>query len=187
MVDEPKAQVGVPNWMRAPFLHFADHQERLGDFYHFSRSGFEMAIFSANRVKELKGQLAVLTAGWAVKAKELGMPAAYPRHDEDANDKIRQERAEKAKHEVDAGFPILHEQQTVFLWSSLECLIEDFLTAWMENEPSAMQLDEIRKIKVSISDYESLQGTEKYYYILQELQHSARSRFKRGAEQFESL
>ncbi len=78
-----------------------------------------MAIFSANRVKELKEQLAVLTAAWAVKAKELGMPAAYPRHDEDANDKIRQERAEKAKHEVDAGFPILHEQQTVFQhWSS---------------------------------------------------------------------
>ena len=57
----------------------------------------------------------------------------------------------------------------------------------MENEPSAMQLDEVRKIKISISDYESLQGTERYYYILQELQHNLKSRFRRGVEQFESV
>jgi hypothetical protein len=187
MAETPKLQMCVPEWLMAPLQNFIDHQKRLADFYQFSRSGFEMAIFSASRVKELREQLARATADCEAKNKELGIDITYPLDEDDDNYTATQNRAEKAKREVDAGYPILHELHTVILWSSLEWFVEEFLISWMEYEPSAMQLDEIRKIKISISDYESVQGMEKYYYILQELQHTLKTPFKRGAEQFESV
>jgi hypothetical protein len=50
-----------------------------------------------------------------------------------------------------------------------------------------MRLEDMRKIKVSIADYEGLQGQEKWHYIIYELQRNLRSALRRGADQFESV
>jgi hypothetical protein len=92
-----------------------------------------------------------------------------------------------AKREVDSDFPILHEQQTIFLWSSLESLIDDFLVAWLVNEPSAMQVEELKNIKITLAEYEALQGTERYHYLLSELERAVRSPFKKGCDRFETV
>lgn len=162
----------TPSWAGEPFDAFIDYHKRIHNFYHLTIAGLGMIIHRARRLEEL-------TAEWE---KLLNT-----KRKDDGSLKEAREHAEMAKSEADNDFPTLHEQQTVALWSSLECLVEDFLTAWMSNEPSATRLEEVRKIRISISDYEVLQGSEKYRYLLRELERAVRSTLRHGSDKFESV
>ncbi len=149
--------MNTPSWAREPFSNFIEYHDRIHNFYHLTVDGLGIIIHSSQRVEELTLELEALD---------------HRKIEDDGRRKAARLRAEKAKWEVDNGFPTLHEQQTVALWTSLECLIEDFLTAWMANTPSSMQLDEIRKVRISISDYQQMQDSDKYHYLLGELERS---------------
>lgn len=163
--------MAIPAWAGQPFRDFIDTHDRFHTVYNLTVCGLGMIIHRAHQMEELTAEVQELGG-------EVGDGDAL------ANAKAM---AELAKREVDGGYPTLHEQQTVALWSSLEGLTEEFLGAWILNEPSAMQLGEIRKIKVSVSDYESLQGSEKALYLVRELERSVKASFRHGSDKFEAL
>jgi hypothetical protein len=95
--------------------------------------------------------------------------------------------AEFAQQELDAGFPLLHAQATVSLWGGLESLIRLFLVEWLRNEPDAMRVMQVQKLKIQLGDYESLSNDEKPYYILDLLERDFQFPLKQGTGRFETL
>jgi hypothetical protein len=95
--------------------------------------------------------------------------------------------AELAQQEVDAGFPLLHEQAAISMWSSLEATVKECLAQWITREPSAKQKDKLKKIKISYADYESMAPDDRAYYIVDMLEREVAAPFKQGVTRFEVL
>jgi hypothetical protein len=108
--------------------------------------------------------------------------------EEDKKDALRfQELAQLAEREVNKGFPLLYGQATISLWSSLEYLVKDFLVCWLINEPTALQAEGIRKIKIPLTLYDTMTKEERYYFIIETLERETQAVFKQGVSRFESL
>jgi len=95
--------------------------------------------------------------------------------------------AEIAQQEIDRGYDTINRLATVGLWAALEAWIEDFMLAWLMNDPSALSRPEFEKMKMSIAQYESMSREERMSLLVSELQSATRSSFKPGAAQFETL
>jgi len=95
------------------------------------------------------------------------------------------QEADMAQKEVDNGFPLLHAQAVVSLWGSLESLMSTFLARWLANEPKAILMNQVQKLKVQLGDYESLDREERSYYILDLLERDLQSPLKQGVSRFE--
>lgn len=95
------------------------------------------------------------------------------------------EQASLAQKELDEGFPLLHSQATVSLWADLEHAVRTLLASWLNHDGSSRSLEPVRKLKVFLGEYESLDPAERSYYILDRLE--LESRHRRGVERFEHL
>jgi hypothetical protein len=93
-----------------------------------------------------------------------------------------------AQRDKDSGYPFLHAQMAVNLWSSLESFIRNLLVGWLKNIPEAIKCDEIKRLKVRIGEYESIRDEEdKYNYILDLLEDHLMIRRSPGIGRFNSL
>lgn len=90
-----------------------------------------------------------------------------------------------AQKEIDRGFPFLYGQTSVAIWGHLEAYVEDLLVICLENDNSFMNVESIRKLRVTLSQYEQMGSLERKYYILDTLQRETQSKFKQGISQFE--
>ena len=95
--------------------------------------------------------------------------------------------AASSKVEIDGGYPTLHSQSVISLWGTLEALIEDLLAAWLQNEPATLQSERFRKIKVTVSEYESLNDDQRAAYLVRELARTLSADLKLGIGRFESI
>ena len=95
--------------------------------------------------------------------------------------------AEVAQSELNKGFPLLHSQAMVSLWGSLEDLMRTFLSAWLANEPSAKQVETIRKLKIAVGEYESLDDYERCFHMVDLLERDVHSPLRQGVSRFESI
>lgn len=95
--------------------------------------------------------------------------------------------AKMAEDEINKGFPRLYAHAVVDLWSTLEILVNDLLILWLINEPSALKIKAVSKIRISLADYALLEKDEQMLLILNELQRNIKSSLKQGADRFESL
>ncbi len=104
---------------------------------------------------------------------------------------VQLERAESdralAQREVDNDFPLLHEQATIALWSSLEALVRSFAAEWLAHIPSAWQCDAIKKLRVKIGDYEALEPAERCLWIVDLVDQEVSGPLRSGVTRFESL
>jgi len=184
--DYPKK---IRSWAGEPFASFVRDLNRAVDFYYLTVGGLRMIAETSPRLDELNAKRMRLSE----QCRQLAPPEI--RHlweDEDkekenseAEEPIR-EASRLAKVEVDEGFPTLHRQVTLSLWSSLEWLISNLLANLVANEPKILSIEGIRKVKVSIAELENLSGMEKYYYLLSEIERDAKSGLRQGVDRFES-
>jgi hypothetical protein len=142
----------------------------------------ETLVVGDARIRDLKSKLL-----------ELGGESEEPESAE-AEEEIRmqrralaKERADLAQREVSNGFPVLHSQQVVSIWSSIECFVEDMLVAWLANDPEAMKSERVRKIKIPLTDFDRMSESERKYFLVSELQRDPEFARKNEIEKFESL
>lgn len=160
---------GAPKWATQPFRDFMDQTERLGHLLHLSMSGISML----RGVPKIVQVLAKVEEDFSEEA-----------HDRFENAK---KEAELAHREVNDGFPLLHAQTTIALWSALEAAIRLFIVRWLQNYKQAMEVEEIQKLRVRIGEYERFEGEERFFYIIDRLEQELSAPLKTGIKRFELL
>jgi hypothetical protein len=158
----------LPEWIRSPFQEFLDHQNSLSRVLHLSMSGIAMLRGRHQALKVLA------EIDGTVHERAIDLDAA-------AKEK------ELAETEVDNGFPLLHEQATVFLWGSLEFLILNVGAAWLRNHENAWRVDAINRLRVRLGDYEGLDPEARSVWIVELLDQELAGPLKAGVNRFESL
>lgn len=167
---DKKNRKGIPDWGMQPFYQFIDSVEELGQLVYLSIRGISM-ITNVPRLVEV---LAEIDNSKEAEEKE--------RHIE-----LAKREAQLAQDEVKNGFPLLHAQAVVSLWGGLETLIKSFLANWLAKEPKAMLVSQVQKLKVRVSEYESLDNEERCSYILDLLEREVKAPLKHGVTRFEVL
>ena len=157
----------APDWATEPWGEYVRHAARLMQLLQLSVEGIS-AIQAMPRLVE------VLAKG---------------DDSEEAKNKIESARkaADLANREVDEGFPLLHAQTTIALWSALEAAFRVFMASWLQNHEPAMGIEAIQKLRVRIGEYENLEGEYRYLYILERLEQEMSLPLKSGVTRFESL
>lgn len=180
----------TPTWSLQPFKDFIDYVERLNQIMHMSMRGISMLRASPGLIKAVaKAEDALSESSTAQQIRKAEEEAEDALSKPSTEQKIEwaEEEAELAKREVDEGFPILHAQATVALWGALENAIRLFITRWLENFPGALQAEAVQRLRVSIGIYESLQGEDRFFYILDQLERELSAPLRSGVTRFETL
>ncbi len=159
----------APKWATQPFRDFIEQAERLGHLLDLSISGISMLRGAPKIVQVL------------AKVEEDFSEEAHSRLE------TAKKEAELAYREVNDGFPLLHAQTTIALWSALEAAIRLFIVRWLQNHKQAMEIGEIQKLRVKIGEYERLEGEDRFSYILDRLEQELSGPLKTGITRFESL
>ena len=160
----------APQWALAPFRRFLDQTERLGQIIHLSQTGISMLQGVPRAVEVL----------------------ANVRGGSDSDEvRSRLERAtreaELAKRELATDFPLVHAQAVVTIWSYLEALSRTFVSEWLRNQPGALSVDEVARIKIKFAEYERLTQEERYLYLFDLLEQELASNLRVGVTRFEVL
>jgi hypothetical protein len=109
-------------------------------------------------------------------------------HQDTANKLANAEQhAAFARREIENGFPVLHANTALAVWSHLEAGVRLFLARWLEHEKTAFDLDAVQRLKVKIGEYERLQGEDRYFYIVDRLEQEVSAPLKCGINRFESV
>lgn len=162
-----------PCWARSLFNEFVSHQEQLLQNLTLSAKGISLlgnrhiAIEALIKISDMLNQ-----------EHEANLEA-----DKEAALKDKQ----MAEEEVRNGFPLLHEQATVALWSSLEAIIRSFVAGWLENIDGAWKVDSVQKLKIRIGDYESLSSSDRCLWVVDQLDQSVGGPLRNGINRFEAL
>lgn len=96
-------------------------------------------------------------------------------------------KADRAKMEADAGFPILHAHSLLGLWGALECMIEDLFIASLETRPKLLANEAFAKVKMPVAMLTVADPHERLRAILAEAARSTNSDLGQGASKFERL
>lgn len=159
----------VSEWAKAPFQRFLDDLERVQQLLHLSISG----------IAQLRSLPELVEVMLESTSEEL-------RSTIDELEKARKEAA-LAQIELDEGFPILHSQAVVTLWTLLEAAVRSFAAVWLENEPAALDCEPVQKLKIRFSDYLRLQDSERFEYMAELLEGEVAAGRRNGVERFEGV
>ncbi|SRR6266550_2572306 len=198
-LDQAASPKKVPSWAAEPFSSFIRDLNRAVNFYSLTISGLSRIAKESQITDELKADIRRANVEIRKRLNEGCPQRDDPELDRlwknmeeqefakfaEADERIR-EASRLAKIEVDEGFPTLHRQVALSLWSSLEWLISDFLANWLANEPKSLSIEAVKKVKVSIAELETLSGVEKYYYLVSEIERDTKSGLRQGVDRFES-
>jgi len=160
----------TPNWALDPFERLLDHMQQAAQLLDLSTRGISVLRAMPQALQALAKAEPPSDAATA----QAGLDRA-------------QKAAELARTEVDTGFPLLHAQATISLWSDLENALRTFLATWLSHEPTASSIEPIQKLKVCLGEYESMDSDERCYYIVDRLEQEIESRNRRGVDRFEAL
>jgi len=116
------------------------------------------------------------------------------REDEDADSEVAAARLKAAKKEAELaateskeGFPLLYSWALISYWARLESLIKTVVATWLKHEKSIWQSEDVLKLKVKVSEYESLSRQDKCFYVADLLERDSDATLKRGINRFEVL
>ena len=73
------------------------------------------------------------------------------------------------------------------LWGSLEVLVRSFTARWLENRPDAWQVEQIKKLRVRLGDYEALTPEDRCLWVIDLLNQEVSGPLRNGVSRFESL
>jgi len=94
-------------------------------------------------------------------------------------------QGENSKVDLRRDFQLLRASAIVALWGALEVAIEDFLIAWMLNNPSALRIEALQKTKIALAEYEVLDREDRMRVLFRELERSVIG--KQGVDCFEPM
>jgi len=169
----------VPPWAIEPGIRFLDRIGKSHHFYHLAVDGIMLLGDSYKRAEELTAALE--------KLDEQAGTSHSGDYDKSRQREYYMQRASWAKRETEEGFPVLHQQAIVDLWSSLEVLFKDLVASMLENVRGATQLEPIAKMRIRLRDYESMSPRERYEYLVDELERELGAGLKQGIDRFEML
>ena len=92
-----------------------------------------------------------------------------------------------AKSEIENGFPFLHNQASLILYSQLEGAVKRFIIEFFGIDGILTKIGELSKIKITIADYYNLNGTEKLEYLFQQYEKNVSIGMQYGVTRFEAL
>jgi hypothetical protein len=124
------------------------------------------------------------------KVEEIIAEIGEEDFDSESADKVVEEarvEAAMATEEVQSGFPLLHEQVAVSLWSWLENLIRTVAAQWIDVVPEALAIPEVANLRFKFGDYEALDPEEKRYFIVEQLEKNLAIPLRGGVTRFEKL
>lgn len=168
-----KTLVGIPWWAGI-------HLKRLMDNVDETMSLLEMSIIGIGQVRLSAKNVQVLIDTHTSRSRDSleELRARLPR---------AEELSRRAQAEIDRGFPLLHAQAVVALWTALESVIDDLLEAWLANVPSAWTIPALQRLNVRLGVYESLEQRERIRYALQRLKAERFDTEEGGVGPFEAL
>jgi hypothetical protein len=89
--------------------------------------------------------------------------------------------------EIVSGYRLLHGHSLVAIWSALEVLIDDLVTAWLVKVPGAATVGVVGQMKFEVADFEGLERDEIMRMVVRELGKRKRSGEDRaGVNRFEA-
>lgn len=167
-MTEQSTEPRVPRWVTEPMQRFADDVDELDSLHRLCISGIS-----------------------ALRAMPGVVKALVNSHDDTDPDNERRLRgarkaADLAYREFETDFPLLRALTAIALWSHLESNIRAFLTHCLQHEvPATAKI--LKKIKVSVGDWESLTREEKYDFLLERLEQEVSASLKPGVGRFEAV
>src|SRR5260370_19392069 len=175
-----------PAWAREPVQRLLSNVRQIHEFYYLTIDGLRMIIHHHEFLVRGDERIKQLTAEVEIHGGTVDRNEAEEAKRDEAR-KQAKERADLALREVDSGFPVLHSQQVVFLWGAIEAVVEDTLVAWLNNEKFAGKEQGLRKIKVSVADFNAMSETERNYHLVSEYRRDLRPKHRSSIEVFESI
>jgi hypothetical protein len=160
------AKKGAPSWAAQPFRDLMERTEKLQQLLHLSIRGISVLRAMPRLVEALQ----------KVSPSEEKIDLETARRE-----------AKLAQSEVDSEFPLLHAQYVVAIWASLETAMYLFLANWLQNQPEALTVEPLRRLKVKVGEYESLDAFEKALYLVDRLEQETAASLKPGIGRFEAL
>lgn len=161
----------LPDWTRAPFHEFLEHHKNLTRVLHLAIAGIQM-MRQRHEILVAIDKAMERFDGSGPESEELQVAAA---------------QRELAQSEIDNDFPLLHEQATVAMWGSLEALIRGFLASWLQNNPEAWRAEGLKKLKVRLGEYETLDPSVRCLWVVDLLDNEISGPLRTGVTRFECL
>jgi hypothetical protein len=182
---------GLPDWAKAPFHRFLDQLEQVSQLVHLSAHGIAMITALPKAIEVLADTEDLVADAQEEFAKEGGdSTEPKPQETSDSKDqrlKRAREEAELAQREVDNEFPLLHAQAAISIWAALEALIHSFLAGWLTNEPSAKDVEEVRKLRIRLWEYDAMDMQERCLHTVALLDQELGTPLSHGVTRFERL
>lgn len=100
---------------------------------------------------------------------------------------LTRQQATLARREVRRDFPLLHAHAVVAIWSSLETVAEDALVAYVRIDRNVLHNEALKRIRVSIVEYEQLDYEARGRLVAKEVQSTLGADLKRGIGRFQAL
>lgn len=161
-----------PSWFSEPFQVVLDRLQDIVNLTKLAARGISIfcalpqAVEVLDRYRRWKGEL---------------------EPDEHMNIELAGKLAELATRMIDTGFSLLYEQALISLWGTLEAFVEDLLACWLLREPTAREADPVRSVRVSITEFESMDQGQRCLYIVKALEQDTSAIYKKGIGRFETL
>jgi hypothetical protein len=96
-------------------------------------------------------------------------------------------KSDLAKSEIENGFPFLYNQASLMLYSHLEGAIKRFVTEFFKINGAIETINELSKIKITISEFLKLDETERLEYLFQQYEKTVTIGLQYGVTRFETL
>lgn len=177
MSDKASENSGrVPKWALLILRRFVVQSSNLHDFVLLSMRGLSLV----EGMPDLHRILASIDADGDVGV----VPSAEEtqRQQDDAK-----RAADLAGHESSSGFPLLHGQAVVTLWSLLESFVRVLVASWLEHRPEAFSRSAVAALKVRVGDYQPLSRRERCEYLAELLERDKAAGLRAGVGRFESV
>lgn len=157
----------TPDWALSPLEEFGNQSERLAKVVRLSVRGMQMT-------QSLPKMMEVLR-----KADGRDLDAEMHRNAVTDAEFIEQERS--------SGFPVVHGQAILSLWSLLELTVKDLIAVWIKNKPDLLLAPPISNYKIKIGDYLAIDEDERCLFFVDVIERDLGAGVKNGINRFESL
>ena len=152
-----------------PFIRALEQHEELHRLLHLSMQGIAT-------LRGVPGAVEVLAKLKPEDGLNLGKRLAGAK-----------KQADFAETEVDRGFPTLHAQTLLSLWAIVERLIRELLAVIIENDPDALEIEAIRKLRVRVGELLAYEGYERAYFLVGLLDREVSGPLRHGINRFEDV
>lgn len=158
----------VPEWLKRPFMRYFAHHVEMERVLHLCMHGISL-------IPEESGRLWRIAEALKLDTTDL--------HEDPSSERLTRE----AKKEIEAGFPLLHEQATVALWGGMEAYLKDVCAEWLLNRKEALQGEVVGRLRVRVGQYESLDPEERARFLVDLIDQEVSAPLKSGVGRFEAL